>query len=82
MSLEKFEHDCPGCRPALIDTETGEVLPDEHPLSQAAFAIFNQMTLPEKQAWHRLTCLNARDPEAVAVMRNFTQRMRAIKTHD
>jgi hypothetical protein len=31
MSLQEFDDNCPGCRPAIIDTKTKKVLPDDDP---------------------------------------------------
>jgi hypothetical protein len=31
MSRQKFDENCRGCRPVMIDVVTGELLPDTHP---------------------------------------------------
>jgi hypothetical protein len=56
------DHDpenCPGCRPCVFDPETGEV---NAYLTEAAGVAFRAATPEERKAWHRVTCLNSRDP--------------------
>lgn len=61
MSYEKFQEDCPGCRPVMIDFATGVPLPDSHPIMQAILGAWNETTHDERAAFHRFTCLNSRD---------------------
>jgi hypothetical protein len=62
MSLEKFDDDCPGCRPAAMDIETGERMPDDSAVMKLAFAWFETLNRSEKEVWHRCTCQNSRTP--------------------
>lgn len=56
MSWSKFEEDCPGCKPAIQNTKTKEVYPDDSPLMQAVFEVWNHTTRDERQAWHDVCC--------------------------
>jgi hypothetical protein len=46
MSIEKFDDDCPGCRPAIIDIKTKKVLPDDHPVMAAMLRIWAETSAP------------------------------------
>lgn len=60
MSREKFDANCPGCRPVLLDVRTGKTFPDDSPAMKAINRVWHNMTLPEKEAWHEFTCQNSR----------------------
>ena len=62
MSLTKFDDNCPGCRPAIVDLATKAVLPDDHPLMIAMLKIWAETSIGERRAYHRVMCLNSRDP--------------------
>ena len=50
----EYDDNCPGCRPAIQDRNTGEVLPDDHPQTIAIRKCFYEdFTLAERQAYHR-----------------------------
>lgn len=61
MSWEKFDDECPGCKPALLDLKTGQVKPDDSPEMVAVFSVWQTTTLEERQAWHRVCCGNSVD---------------------
>lgn len=75
MSKEKFDLNCPGCRPAIVDIQTGQVLPADHPAMMKANKVFNEASILEKQAWHAVTCLNSRSPLDLALCRQMTSRL-------
>ena len=59
------EHDpenCPGCRPVVIDHTTGKMLPESHPTQRAAVRAWRNALPAQRIAWHRVTCLNSRNP--------------------
>jgi hypothetical protein len=72
MSQEHFDDNCPGCKPALLDIKTGKALPPEHPIMQIVDGIWAKTTLEERQAFHRVTCLNSEAPADVSVMVRIT----------
>lgn len=63
MSLQEHDDDCKGCMPVLIDALTGKPLPESSLPMQAILCVWNQTSLEDKQAFHRVTCLNSRDPK-------------------
>ena len=70
MSREKHEDDCPGCRPTVWTPEGGK-LPDNHPVMQEVNRAWDMLSLETRQAFHRITCLNSRDPQDFAHMQSF-----------
>jgi hypothetical protein len=71
MSIKIYEEDCPGCRPAAMDQTTGQVLPDDHPLMQRILRAWSQTTREQREAWHRVTCQNSRDPRDMQLCQQF-----------
>ena len=68
MSKQHFDDDCPGCRPIIIDAATGKT---NAAMTERAIKIWRSGTVAEREAFHRFTCLNARDPEAIAAMQKI-----------
>lgn len=77
MSIEVYDDSCPGCRPVLLDPATGWALPDDSPAMLALRRVWNLTTLKERQAFHRVCCLNSRDPADLAVMESIAKRFSA-----
>jgi hypothetical protein len=50
---------CPGCRPVVFDPQTGKIAAG---LTEAAGQAFDSVSPESRKAWHRVTCLNSRDP--------------------
>lgn len=76
MSWEKFEEDCPGCRPVLLDAKTGKPFDPDHPVMKKINAVWENTTPEERQVFHRVTCNNSRDPGDLGLMRGLAERMR------
>jgi hypothetical protein len=74
MSRARFDNECEGCRPALIDEATRMVFPDDSPPMRAIMRVWERTTVQEREAFHRFTCLNSRDPADLEVMRSITER--------
>jgi hypothetical protein len=77
MSWEEFDDNCPGCRPAILDLETGKALPEEHPLMVKMAGVWATTSLAERRAWHRVTCLNSRDNLDLLLAENLVARFKA-----
>jgi hypothetical protein len=58
MSTEKLDDACPGCKPVIVDVKTGLPLPPSDPIAQAVDKLWETTTLEEREAFHRLSCLN------------------------
>jgi len=75
MSKHKFDDDCPGCRPVLIDVDTGNPMPLTHPTMVRVNEIWAQTTLGEREAFHQVTCLNNRTPQVLKLAMQITRRI-------
>ena len=77
MSIQQFDDNCPGCRPAILDVKTGKVLPDDDPIMAKILAIWANTTLGEREAFHRVMCLNSREPLDLFLVRGLTDKLQA-----
>jgi hypothetical protein len=75
MAWQTYDDDCPGCRPVVIDPETLQPLPIDHPAMQAMLRVWDGLTLPERRAFHRFTCLNSRAPADVLVIQSIQRQL-------
>jgi hypothetical protein len=71
MSRTAYSDNCEGCRPAILDVETGKVLEDNNPAMRKILAIWETTTLEEREAYHAVMCLNSRKPDDVAVVQSI-----------
>jgi len=76
MSLQKHDDDCPGCRPALVNTKTGQPYPANSPQMIAVMKVWNQTNLIERQAWHRVTCQNSRSPSDLRLAGSIAEKVK------
>jgi hypothetical protein len=79
MSIEKFDDNCPGCRPAILDLKTGKVLSDDDPVMAKMLGIWATTTLAQRQAYHRVMCLNSRDAVDLLLVRTVIDRFEATE---
>jgi hypothetical protein len=76
------DHDpesCPGCRPIVIDPVSG------HPhrkLTLVAEKSFLAATPEQRKAWHRVTCLNSRDPTDLILAHKIVEGIEREMKHD
>lgn len=80
MTHEFCDH-CPGCRPALIDTATGQPLPDDSPVVLTVNKIWNtQTSYAEREAFINVTLHNSQATDAImlaaGVARKFSDAFR------
>lgn len=71
MSRLRYDDDCPLCRPVAVNMETGRPLPDGHPMMQALGRAWAKAGPLQRQAFHRVTCLNSRAPLDLALVRSL-----------
>ena len=76
MSREKFDDNCPDCRPILMDVDTGQRMPEDSPEMRVVLALWDETTLIEREAWHRVTCQNSQLSSDLRLTENFTKRIR------
>jgi hypothetical protein len=77
MSIERFEDDCPGCRPCLIDVKTGQIMGEDEPPMRAAMRVWRATSRFEREAFHRVCCLNSRNPVDLQVIQSISGRIKA-----
>jgi hypothetical protein len=77
MSCEKFDPQCPGCRPAIIDPRTGKILPADDPVMEIINRVWDASPREEQEAFWRVTVKNSRDPGDLDLMQALTSRMSA-----
>ena len=74
MSRQKFDDQCSGCRPAVVDAKTGKVLPDDSPQMRCVLSVWAGTTREEREAFHRFTCLNSRTKSDIQTMADLSAR--------
>jgi hypothetical protein len=57
---DRFDDECPGCRPMLVDPKTMQPYADDSVEMRAVNRVWSATTLEERQAFHRFTCLSSR----------------------
>ena len=82
MSFQKFDDECRGCKPAMMNIETGKVEPDDSPSMKIVLQLWSTTTLVERQAWHRVTCQNSRSLVDLQFAKDFTDRVQAALLKD
>lgn len=78
MSHHKFDPECLDCRPVIIDPSTSQVLSAEHPVMVAVNAVWEASPLEDREAFHRVTVLNGRDPEDLRRMQAMVEKIEAM----
>jgi len=61
----------------MLDVQTGKVLPEDHPIMRKMLGVWAETTLSERQAYHRVMCLNSRDPLDLFLVRGIIERFEA-----
>jgi hypothetical protein len=77
MSMKRFDDECPGCRPAMVNVDTGRLYPDDSVEMIAVNRLWAQTTSEERKAWHRVTCQNSRSLVDLSVAKAFADRIEA-----
>jgi hypothetical protein len=75
MSRDRYNDDCPGCRPALLDVNTGKPLKADDPIMVATNKAFDGSSRAIRQAFHNFTCNNSRDPMDLMLVDKLRERM-------
>ena len=77
MSRERFDDECPGCQPTMVDVKTGRPLPDDSVEMTIVNQLWSKTTREQRLAWHRFTCQNSRAPEDLKLVKAFSDRLDA-----
>jgi len=75
MSIERFDDECPGCRPAMMDVRTGKLFPADSAEMKIVDRLWRETTPEERRAWHRFTCQNSRALVDVQLAEAFGKRL-------
>lgn len=79
MSREHQDDNCPGCKPVLVDSATGKILPDDSPEMKTLLRVWADTTIEERRAFHRVTVGNSQDPHDLDLMRVIADKFAAIR---
>ncbi len=77
MSCESFDPHCEGCRPAIMDPQTGQKLPPDHPMMKVVNELWDAAPRPEQEACWRVWVKNSRAPDDIRLSGAFFQRVQA-----
>lgn len=77
MSLETFSDECPGCRPSLMDVQTGQVMADDSPPMRLVLEVWKTTSRKEREVFHRVCCQNSRKVSDMTVFSALTDRIQS-----
>jgi hypothetical protein len=77
MPFTRFSDDCVGCRPIMVDANTGVPYADDTVEMVIVNRLWSETTLEQRQAWHRFTCQNSRALKDVQLVKAFADRLEA-----
>lgn len=77
MSKEHYDDACPDCQPVLVNADTGKPLPADSREMQVALRLWDEFSLEDRRAWHRVTCNNAPSAADMSIAQAFSERIRA-----
>jgi hypothetical protein len=76
MSCDKFDPNCSGCRPAILNLN-GKVLPADDPFMVIVNNVWDESPPDEQEAFWRVTVKNSRDPNDLAKAKALADRISA-----
>jgi hypothetical protein len=62
MDNHPYDPQCPDCVPALIDPETGEIIPKSDPIMVTIMKVWNAASVEDRQAFMNITWANSQEP--------------------
>lgn len=71
-----YDPECPHCRPVIVDTRTGLVLPPTDPIMKAVDAIWQTLAIETKEAFIRVTVDNGRDENDLRLVSGFLEQIK------
>jgi hypothetical protein len=78
VSREQHNDDCRGCKPALINSLTRQLEPEDSPRMKAILEVWWKTTREEREAWHAATCLGDTSPDAMRLVRPLVLRFQQV----
>lgn len=73
----KYDPNCPQCRPAILDPETGRIMEDAHPVMQKIMQCWNLQPHEVREAFIDVTYNNSREEKDVRLMQEFMNQVEA-----
>jgi hypothetical protein len=77
MSCEKFDPNCPGCRPAILDPISGQALPKDHPMVVVVNEVWDAAPREEQEACWRIWVKNGRDLADMELAASFMNKVQS-----
>lgn len=78
MEDHEFCDHCPGCRPAVIDVQTGKPLPLDSPVMIAVNKVWNnETTYDQRKAFIEVTLHNSREPELMRLTQEVNDKIQS-----
>ena len=76
MEDHEFCDDCPGCRPALLDLQTQQSLPDDDPIMVKVNRVWDSdTTYAQRRAFIKVTLHNSRNKQDMVRAQEVTQKI-------
>ena len=75
MSIEEFEDNCEGCKPALLDVKTKRPYPADSPEVKAMMVVWEGTTREERVAYHNVCCNNSLDQKDMLAAQQVAMRI-------
>jgi len=75
MAVKRFDDECPGCRPAMINGHTKQPYPDASAEITIVNRLWAETMSAEREVWHRVTCQNSRSIVDVQLAQRFADRV-------
>ncbi len=84
MPDHEFCDSCPGCRPALLDINTHEVLSNDSPVMKIVNQIWdNETTYAQRKAFIEVTLHNSRLPNEMKLWQEVNEKItKALEKND
>lgn len=77
MSCERFDPNCRGCMPVMLDIATGKPLPDDDPSVVTLMRVWRAATREEQEAFWRVAVKNSRDADDLRLSTRIIWALRA-----
>lgn len=77
MSCDHFDPNCEGCRPAILDPQTGRAMPKDHPMVVAINEVWDAAPREEQEACWKIWVKNGRDPGDMKLASAFMDKVQA-----
>jgi hypothetical protein len=82
LEHHQFCDSCPGCRPAIVDSKTGTILPPESPIMVAVNDLWDHhTTYEERKAFIEVTLHNSQAPPELQLAYALMQKIQTTITN-